>query len=630
MSQWKNMHPERWTEAYLSFIVAGVVAMMIIPVPTWLLDILIAANLGVSVILLLTAIYVSEPLGFATFPTVLLFTTLYRLGLNVSSTRLILLQADAGRVIDSFGSFVVAGDYIVGAVVFIILALIQFLVIARGSHRVAEVAARFTLDAMPGKQLAIDSDLRTGLIGRDEARTRRKRIEREGQFYGAMDGAMKFVKGDAIAALVIVAIDITGGTLIGIFRNGMSVVEALQVYGLLTVGDGLVSQIPALVISTAAGLIVTRVAAEEAGSMLGVEIRKQLFSQPKAIFTAAILLFALGVIPGLPLIPFFILGAILLAVAWGFSRIKDGADAGSSSLFRDASIISENESITLEISQDNVRKLGLDQSRMEEITMRSRDRAEEYIGVEYPAIIVNYDTLKDDTVLFFLSIRGIRFPAPGCLTAQKMEDTAALETALTDMLLLRADQFAGIEETRKLVISLEKKYPHLTEELLSRRNVMTRLSTVLKNLVREGVSIRDFRGIAEAFLEVDDEEMNVHKLTEEIRILRKAWITDTYCDDDGVLRPLVLSPDIESTLVDSLRPCRTGEELAAAPELVARIEECVNESFPGKRPLIMTRPPLRRPLRDLLASKWPQTVVISTEEIEPGTKVSPTGVVEYT
>ncbi|MCW5835459.1 MAG: FHIPEP family type III secretion protein, partial [Labilithrix sp.] len=285
--------------------------MMIVPLPTWLLDVLIAANLSISVAVLLVVLYVPDALAIATFPTILLLTTLFRLALNVSSVRLILLQANAGDVIKAFGQFVVRGNYVVGGVIFLVLTIIQFIVIAKGSERVAEVGARFVLDAMPGKQMAIDAELRSGAIDGNEARRRRRLLSRESQFYGSMDGAMKFVKGDVVASLVITVVNILGGLAIGVGQKGMPAVDALKRYGLLTIGDGLVSQIPALVLSTAAGVLVTRVASEDPDTPLGQELAGQLFGMPKALRVASGFVLLLAIVPGLPAAPFLVLGAAL-------------------------------------------------------------------------------------------------------------------------------------------------------------------------------------------------------------------------------------------------------------------------------------------------------------------------------
>lgn len=318
----------RYSDILLAGLVVGVVGMMIIPLPTPVLDMLLVFNITMSVSMLMIAIYIPHALKLSAYPTIILITTLYRLALNVSSTRLILLNADAGEVIAAFGNFVVRGNFVVGAVIFLILTIIQFLVIAKGSERVAEVAARFTLDAMPGKQMAIDADLRAGAFDMDEARRRRNELNRESQLFGSMDGAMKFVKNDSIAGLVITGINIVAGIIIGVSMMGFSAGEAIQRYGILTIGDGLVSQIPALLGSMTAGLIVTRVASEDEEAHLGKDIAGQILAQPKAFAIAAGLLVGIGLVPGLPTIPFFIMAAIVGVAAYGLMR-SQAADAGS-------------------------------------------------------------------------------------------------------------------------------------------------------------------------------------------------------------------------------------------------------------------------------------------------------------
>ncbi len=308
----------RHADLALAAVVVASVAMMIVPLPGFLLDLLISFNIAVAVTLLLISIYVADALKIATFPTLLLLTTLFRVALEVSATRLILLKANAGDVIHAFGSFVVAGNLVVGAVIFVILTLVQFIVISKGAERVAEVAARFTLDALPGKQMAIDAELRAGHIDAAGAQRRRALLARESQFFGAMDGAMRFVKGDAVAGIIVLAVNIVGGLVIGVAQRGMEIGAAARTYTLLTIGEGLVAQIPALVISTAAGIVVTRVAAEEdgAGSHLGREIGAQVLAQPRALAVAAALLALLGIVPGLPAAPFLVLAAALGALAW--------------------------------------------------------------------------------------------------------------------------------------------------------------------------------------------------------------------------------------------------------------------------------------------------------------------------
>ena len=328
---------KKYSDIGLAFVIVLIVGMMIIPLPTMILDIFIAGNMSMSVIMLLVAIYIPEALKIATFPTLLLITTLFRLALEVSATRLILLHADGGEVIKAFGHFVVAGNLVVGAVIFFILTMIQFIVIAKGSERVAEVGARFTLDAMPGKQMSIDAELRAGHIDHLQARKRRASLARESQFFGSMDGAMKFVKGDAIAGIIVLVTNIVGGLIIGIVQRGMDASTAAKTYTVLTIGEGLVSQIPALVISTAAGIIVTRVASEEEGTNLGGEIFGQLTGQPKALAIAAGLMLLLAIVPGFPAIPFMVMAGGVGFLAWKLiekdrsiaAAIRAGGPAGA-------------------------------------------------------------------------------------------------------------------------------------------------------------------------------------------------------------------------------------------------------------------------------------------------------------
>src|SRR4051812_12884672 len=314
------------SDVVLAIAMAAVLAAMIVPMPSWMLDIGIAINLAASASLLVAALYAQDALKVTAFPTLLLCTTLFRLSLNVSSTRLALAEAHAGQIIQAFGEFVVRGDYVVGAVLFAILTLVQFLVVAKGAERVAEVSARFTLDAMPGKQMSIDADLRAGAIDQAQARQRRRNLERESQMFGAMDGAMKFVKGDVIAGLVIVAVNLLGGITIGVFQQGLSLSESASTFALIAIGDGLVSQIPSLCIAVAAGLVVTRVASEKEEDSLGSEIGTQFFGQARALWIVAGLCGALALMPGMPLVTFLGLGALLGAVAYSLGKMTPGED----------------------------------------------------------------------------------------------------------------------------------------------------------------------------------------------------------------------------------------------------------------------------------------------------------------
>ncbi len=312
----------RYNDILLAGLIVAIISIMILPIPTTMLDGLLAINLGTSVVLLMMSMYINAPLAFSTFPSMLLFTTLLRLALNITATRHILLEAYAGEVIETFGNFVAGGNLVVGIVVFLIITIVQFLVITKGSERVAEVAARFTLDAMPGKQMSIDADMRAGVIDLDQARERRSAVERENQLFGAMDGAMKFVKGDAIAGLIITSINLVGGISIGCLQKGMEVGKALQTYSLLTIGDGLVSQIPALLISITAGIIVTRVAGDDDGA-LGGDIGAQILAQPKALMLGGVMLMLFALVPGFPKPQFIALGCVVGFVGFTMKRLRD-------------------------------------------------------------------------------------------------------------------------------------------------------------------------------------------------------------------------------------------------------------------------------------------------------------------
>src|SRR6187399_99717 len=458
-------------DAVLAALVIAVVGLMVVPLPTWLLDLLIASNLASSVVILLVSMYVSEALKIASFPTLLLITTLIRLSLNVSSTRLILLQADAGDVIKAFGQFVVRGNYVVGAVIFLILTIIQFVVIAKGSERVAEVGARFTLDAMPGKQMAIDAELRSGSIDGEEAKRRRRVLARESQFYGAMDGAMKFVKGDVIASFLITLINIFGGLAIGVFQKDMQLGAALKHYGLLTIGDGLVSQIPALVLATAAGVLVTRVASEEPDTPLGEELSNQLLGQPRALRVASGFVLALGIVPGLPALPFFVIGALLFAASRARTRqLTEAAtridrlppvDAGRTRAGqRFVPIVTPWQ---LTISRD-LESLLDDSSRGRELTragLRStaaaaRELLFRQLGVPLPpAPIQSSDELPARHVVLSLQ----ELPASVIAIPGDVPDTKLAEFVLGELLVVltpRAHDFLGLTEVQQLLDQLEQ------------------------------------------------------------------------------------------------------------------------------------------------------------------------------
>ncbi len=673
----------RYSDILLALLVVGIIAMMIIPLPTFILDLLITTNIALAVTLLLVCIYVEGALQISALPSILLIATLFRLGLNVSSTRLILLQADAGQVIHSFGNFVVAGNIIVGAVVFLILTLIQFIVIAKGSERVAEVAARFTLDAMPGKQMAIDADARAGTIDMDQARRLRAGLQRESQLYGSMDGAMKFVKGDAIAGILITLINIIGGLLIGVLQRGMTVSEAATLYSILTIGDGLVSQIPALLTSTAAGIIVTRVASENEGDHLGRDIGQQILAQPRAIAIAAALLALLAVVPGMPTLPFLLLATVSGLIAFQLLRVKRLQAERSTS-------DEEHPSAEMPLTQSPVPSILLevgteltpfidagttDGRFMRELIPGLRDLLYEDLGVMLPGVRVRgaVNAIAPDSYRIRLS--GVPMATGSIpshqllamatreeLEAQDLEvgDTATtvgitaplrlipstaraallqagieiidpptqMALHLSHLLKTYAFEFVGIQETQDLLDGLEQTHPALVHEVVPKMISLQGLAEVMRRLVEEGISIRDLRGILQALAEWTPLEKDPVMLAEYVRSGLSRYISDKYSPDAKTLRALLLDPAIEDAVKDSIQKTDHGSYLAMEPDLSRDIIEAMRRQIanhPSDEPLpaVLTNMEIRRFVRRLLEVDFPDLPVLSFSELTPQLKVQP-------
>jgi type III secretion protein V len=586
-------------DAGLAVGVVLIVALMVVPLPTWLLDILLAGNLSAAIAILLVVLYAPDAISIATFPTLLLITTLFRLALNVSSTRLILLQANAGEVIRSFGQFVVRGNYVVGAVVFLILTIIQFIVIAKGSERVAEVGARFVLDAMPGKQMAIDAEARSGAIDGNEARHRRRQLARESQFYGAMDGAMKFVKGDVIASVIITFVNILGGLAIGIGQRGLEVETALKRYGLLTIGDGLVTQIPALVLSTAAGILVTRVASEEPDRSLGRELAAQIFGIPKALQVAGFFVLGLAVVPGLPGVPFAFLGLLLLFAAQGRARQIRGEARRAAAEPPRSPIATRRGPIflpvvvpfTIEVSPDFAPLLE-DEARGEEvvrpgvftITQKLRERIFSELGVPLPAARVRSEvTLPERHIVisfFEIPARVMTFP-PQESPAQVLGE---LESASLALLRARAADFVGMPETQLLLDQLEQIAPALIRQTVPKPVTLSLLADVLRRLVEEGVSIRDLRAILEALAMVAATEKDPLNLAEFARSQLRRATTYRLTGGRRELSVCLLDPSIEDAIRHAITRTASGSFLALSPaagrDVVAAIRRAMAESQP--------------------------------------------------
>jgi type III secretion protein V len=618
----------------LALLVVLVVALMIVPLPTWTLDLLLASNLSLSVAILLVVLYVPDAIGIASFPTRLLLTTLLRVALNVASTRLILLQADAGQVIRAFGSFVVRGNYVVGAVVFFILTIVQLVVITRGAERVAEVGARFVLDAMPGKQMAIDAELRAGAIDGNEARLRRRLLSRESQFYGAMDGAMKFVKGDAIATVIIAIVNILGGLAIGALQRGMTVDAALKRYGLLAIGDGLVTQIPALVLSTAAGVLVTRVASEDEGAPLGQELARQLFGVPKAMRAAGVLVLLLAAVPGLPAIPFVAIGALLLVVSAARSKrlALDAKREETEPAALDRAFVPIVAPWTIEVSADLAPLLddgdsdeGATREGIRSVALSARERIFQELGVPLPSPRVRVaDSSRASrqivVALFEVPARAIAIPKGlGDADAVALVRDAALE-----LLRARAADFLGLAETQQLLDELTQIAPATVRNVVPKPISVSTLAEVLRRLVAERISIRDLRGVLEALSVAPAAEKDPRELAEHVRARMRRAITYALTSDAASLDVILLDGIVEETVRRGVTRGASGAAIALAPhaarDVVASIRRAAGDA---SAPVILTQPDVRRFVRQLLEIELPNAVVVSYAELLPEIALRP-------
>lgn len=621
----------RYNDIGLAFLIVAIIGLMIIPLPTVLVDGLIASNLMLAVVMLMVAIYIPSALSFSVFPSMLLFSTLFRLALNISTTRLILLKANAGEIIYTFGNFVVAGNFVVGAVIFLILTIVQFLVIAKGSERVAEVSARFTLDAMPGKQMSIDADMRAGVIDVEEARKRRSLVTKESQMYGAMDGAMKFVKGDAIAGFIVTAVNILGGIVIGITQNGMTTAEALQTYAILTIGDGLVSQIPALLISITAGIVVTRVSSEEDDN-LGEQIGKQFLAQPKALLIGGALLLLFALIPGFPKPQFIVLATILGGTGFILYRkhftpqpedsVEDQlekamAPAGDSPAPRSTSRDTEEFSITVPLIIDLSESVRthVKAAQLNDEVIRLRKALYYDLGVPFPGIHLRFrNEMQQDSYTILLQeipmSKGwlpagkvlVREPArsldmmgfkyetgeqflPGAESIWVESDrTPLLDKAgmtyltsaqvltfhLSFLLKKHAETFIGMQETRYLLTQMDQRYSELVKEV-QRIMPIQKIAEILQRLVQEQISIRNLRTILESFIEWGQKEKDSVMLTEYVRTALKRQISYQYSGGQNVLSAYMLDPSVEETIRNAIRQTSSGSYLALPPETSSKI-----------------------------------------------------------
>jgi len=668
----------------------GILLAMLIPMPPLLLDLLLAANITLALLIFVVSLYILRPLDLSVFPSLLLVLTLFRLSLNVASTRLVLLYGSegvgaAGRIINAFGSFVVGGSYIVGAVVFAILAVIQFMVITKGAGRIAEVSARFTLDAMPGKQLSIDAELNAGLINEQEARSRRLEISREADFYGAMDGASKFVRGDAIAGMIIIAINILGGLAVGILQNGMDIVEALQTYTLLTVGDGLVTQIPALAISTAAGIVMTRAASE---SELSATLGRQILFYPKPLgITAGVLLFV-GLIPGMPFFPFFMVAAVLGTVA--YTRVATGASAGRRKAGEEEGEASPAPSgpekvetllpldlLTLEVGYGLIplvdagqggdlldriklirRQFAIDMGFVvppvrirDNLALRPNSYSVKMKGVEVAQgeVLVGH-FLAMDPGTAQEPVEGIEtqeptfgLPARWISPALKeraqvvgytvVDPSSVVATHLSEVIRREAREMVGRQEVQALLDHLKQTHPALVDGVVPTQLSLGAVQRVLQGLLMEGVSIRDLPTILEALADYAPYTKDPILLTEHARQALAKSICRSLMAPDGGLAVLTLGPSMEQTLADAVIQNEQESYLALEPRLAQKVVEAVAKGVEQSlalsgQPVFLCTAAVRPHLRRLIERYLPQVTVLSYNEIGPRVSVKVLKMVE--
>lgn len=654
----------RRSEVVGAFVVIAIVFMMITPMPTVLVDILIAINICISCLLIMLAMHLPRPLAFSTFPAVLLLTTMFRLALSISTTRLILLNQDAGHIVEAFGQFVVGGNLAVGMVIFLILTVVNFLVITKGSERVAEVGARFTLDAMPGKQMSIDSDLRANLITVQEARNRRAELGKESQLFGAMDGAMKFVNGDAIASLIIVAINMIGGIAIGVVQHGMTAGDALQLYTVLTIGDGLIAQIPALLISVTCGIVITRVPNGDPGaqSNIGREIAEQITSQPKAWIIASVAMLGFAALPGMPTTVFIIIA--IVCGCGGFLQLRRARPVAQDQSEALAPELNGNEDLrTFLPSRQFVlqfhpaQDVALIESLVSEIRQR-RNRLVVHYGLTLPSFIIELSPLLAPDEFRFtvyevpvlratfthshVAVEARLFEqAPqqavqGSTDRQEAEwvwlpaDTPDLQheevekvTAST-LIVERMEralqacgpQFIGLQEAKAILGWLESEQPELAQEM-QRAVPLARFAAVLQRLASECVPLRSIRVIAETLIEYGQYEREPTALTDYVRIALKSQLYHQYAGAEGLLVWL-LTPESEGILRDGLRQTQTETFFALSNETSQLLVQQLHLAFPlrvREQAVLLVAQDLRSPLRTLLQEEFYHVPVMSFAEI---------------
>ncbi|HKP98055.1 MAG TPA: flagellar biosynthesis protein FlhA [Fibrobacteria bacterium] len=670
----------------IAFILIGVIAMMIIPLPPFMLDVLLTVMISLAIIIMLISMYIDNVLDFSVFPGMLLIITLFRLGLNVATTRLILTEGEAGGVIHTFGTFVTKGNMVVGAIIFIILVIIQFIVITKGAGRIAEVAARFTLDAMPGKQMAVDADLNAGIITEAEAKDRRRNIGREADFYGAMDGASKFVRGDAIAGIIITVINIIGGFIVGMTMQDLSFQDSIKRFTILTIGDGLVTQMPALMISTASGIIVARAASKQ---NLGEEVMAQLTQSTKAMYTGAGFMGVTALIPGMPTLPFLLLASMVggLAFLVGRKKVAEKAQAAvekeKKAEEKDAAANPDKiesylqvDQMELEIGYGLISLVDVNQGGdlLERITMLRRQCATE-IGVIVPPIRIR-DNIQLKANQYVVKIKGIEVGQgelmTGCFlamdpggTSQKIQGIPTVEPAfglpaiwithsqkeaadiagytvvelpaviathLTELIRNHAGEILTRQDVKSLIDNMKATNATVVEELIPGLMGIGDVQRVLVNLLNEKVSIRDLGTVLEALANASKVSKSEAYLTEQCRQALSRQICKAYKDAGDCIHVISLEPKLEQMLEASVQNTDRGPRLVIRPELVGRmvgrlsalVERMVAQNM---QPVLLCSPGIRFQLRKIMEGSFPNLALISYSEIANGVNVKATGTV---
>lgn len=673
----------KFGDVALPIVIASFVLIIILPVPNGLLDILLSVNIALSLVILMNTLYTSEPLQFSIFPALLLLSTLFRLSLNISTAKTILIYGDTGKVVQAFGNFVVGGNMVAGFIIFLIITIVNFLVITKGTERVSEVAARFTLDAMPGKQMAIDADLNAGLINEGEAKERRKKIQKEADFYGAMDGASKFVKGDAIVGIIIIIINVIGGLIIGMAMRGEGLSEAAKMYTLFSVGDGLVSQVPALLISTATGIIVTRAGAE---ASLSKDFFSQLFQNPTVLAITAGMSAFMGIMPGLPGFPFFVLAGVLGITAYIISQERKKLVQKETAQLEEIEVeeirkpenvvtLLQVDPIELEFGYGIIPLADVNQGGdlLDRVVMIRRQLALE-LGVIVPIIRLR-DNIQLAPSEYIIKIKGVEvakgqimfdhymamnpgladgdldgiqtvepafgLPAIWITEAQReraevmgytvVDPPSIISTHLTEIIKKYAHELLGRQDVQTLVDNIKQSYPAIIDELVPKQMSLGEVQKVLANLLKEEISIRDLVTIFETLADYAPITHDPDILTEYVRQNLGRAISKRFIMEDKA-NVITIDPELEKTIMDSIKQTETGSYLTLSPEenqgIIDSLLKQINKlTSLGQQAIVIASPIVRLYFKRMTEQSVPGLVVLSYNELDPSIEIQSVGVV---